>query len=304
MHKQSLLLTGGTGFLGSNIKPLLENYYSVKTLGQSEKNDYCTDLRTADNIKFSDKFNVIVHTAGKTRNDTGENTTENNDYYKINYNGTKNLCKALENNLPESFIYISTVAVYGCEEGTNISETHPLNGKTPYAKSKIMAEQFLTDWSKKYNIDLIILRPPLIVGANSSGSLRSMINGIRTGRYLSIGGGKAKKSIILAEDIAEVIQLLHNKNKTGIYNICNTKDISFRELELIISSQLGCPAPLNIPLWAGKLLAFAGNILGNKAPLNYAKYKKIVSNLTFSNKKICNELNWTPKEISNDYKLI
>lgn len=303
MHKETLLLTGGTGFLGSNIKPLLENDYVVKTLGQSVKNDYCTDLCTGNGIKLHEKFNVVVHAAAKTRNVSGTDE-ENRKFYDINYNGTSNLCNTLEDNPPDSFIFISTVAVYGCTEGINISEAHPLNANSHYGKSKILAEKFLTDWCGKHNINLVILRPSLIVGVNSSGNLGAMINAIRKGRYFSIGGGRAKKSFVLVENIAEVIPLLHKQNKNGIYNLCNTNSVSFRELESIISYQLNCNVPFNIPLWIARLLACAGNLLGNKAPINYSKLQKLTNDLTFSNKKICNELNWKPKELSEDYRFV
>lgn len=56
---------------------------------------------------------------------------------------------ALENvGVPKALIFISTVAVYGCEFGEQITEEHTLNGTTPYAKSKIMAEEYLTNWCK------------------------------------------------------------------------------------------------------------------------------------------------------------
>lgn len=303
MQKHSLLLTGGTGFLGSIIKPLLERDYMVKTLGQSPGNDYCTDLSVTGDLILPGKFNVVVHAAGKTRNDSGT-ATENLEFRRINYNGTLKLCNALEGNPPDCFIFISSVAVYGCGEGKNISESHPLNACSHYGKSKVLAEEFLTGWCRKYHTNLVILRPSLILGANSTGNLEAMISGIRKGRYFSIGGGKAEKSFVLAENIADVIPLVHSRNKSGIYNICNTNSVTFRDLESIISRQLKCRMPLNIPLWMAKLLACAGNLFGDNAPINYSKLQKITNDLTFSNKKIRNELDWTPKELSNDYKLI
>jgi dTDP-4-dehydrorhamnose reductase len=47
-----------------------------------------------------------------------------------------------KSSLPKSFIFISTIAVYGCETGEEITKEHPLNGDSPYALSKIQAEQF------------------------------------------------------------------------------------------------------------------------------------------------------------------
>ncbi len=68
----------------------------------------------------------------------------------MNYQGTVNLCKALEqSHLPKALIFISTVAAYGLEYGENVTEDYPLKGKNPYSLSKIQAEQFLTDWCKE-----------------------------------------------------------------------------------------------------------------------------------------------------------
>ena len=86
---------------------------------------------------------TVIHLAGKAHIVPRTNE-EIKTFYDVNYQGTVNLCKSLELvGIPKSFIFVSTVAVYGCEEGENIDETHPLNGTTPYAKSKIMAEKFL-----------------------------------------------------------------------------------------------------------------------------------------------------------------
>jgi len=73
--------------------------------------------------------------------------------------------------VPESFIFVSTVAVYGCETGEDIDENHPLKGNTPYALSKIQAEKFLTEWCHTNNVKLGIIRPSLIAGPNPPGNL-------------------------------------------------------------------------------------------------------------------------------------
>ena len=70
---------------------------------------------------------------------------ERRAFYDINYQGTVNLCKAMENaGVPRAIVFVSTVAVYGCESGELITEECPLRGTSSYAKSKIMAERYLT----------------------------------------------------------------------------------------------------------------------------------------------------------------
>lgn len=119
---------------------------------------------------------------------------QRNDFFDVNLQGTKNLCTALEQSgIPKSFIFISTVAVYGCDSGENITEEYPLNGTTPYALSKIKAEKYLEEWCAMHNVKLSILRPSLIAGPNPPGNLGAMIHGIENGKYLSIAGEKPGK---------------------------------------------------------------------------------------------------------------
>lgn len=104
------------------------------------------------------------------------------------------MCTALEQSgIPKAFIFISSVAVYGCDSGENITEEHSLDGTTPYALSKIKAEKYLEGWCIMHNVKLSILRPSLIAGPNPPGNLGAMIRGIRNGKYLSIAGEKPGK---------------------------------------------------------------------------------------------------------------
>jgi GlcNAc-P-P-Und epimerase len=295
-----ILFTGGSGFLGENILPSLSQKYEINTLGLSEKDTYKLDL--SKEIPLLDKkYEIVLHAAGRAHIIANSKTMED-QYFQINLQGTKNLCTALEMNvLPKALIFISTVAVYGEEFGTNIEEEHLLQGTSPYALSKIQAEEFLTSWCSKNNIVLGILRPSLIAGKNPPGNLGAMIEGIKSNRYLSIGEGKTKKSILMAEDIVKIIPRLAEIG--GIYNICDDHHPSFSELESLISTQLGKKKPLAIPYWIGKVLALSGDILGDKFPINSLKLSKIVKPLTFSNEKAKRELNWQPLDVLSNFKI-
>ncbi|MBD5242488.1 MAG: NAD-dependent epimerase/dehydratase family protein [Barnesiella sp.] len=295
-----LLITGGTGFLGRYIVPVLRKKYDITLCGITDKDDIQVDL-AKEIPMLSDSYDVIFHAAGKAHI-IPSTPEEVQSFYDINFQGTKNLCAALEKSgLPKSFIFVSTVAVYGCDEGENIDESHPLNGATPYALSKIKAEQFLEEWCKKNNIILGIIRPSLIAGPNPPGNLGAMISGINTGKYLSIGGGKARKSILMLNDIPILIDLLRKKG--GIYNVCDDNHPSFRELEKCISYQLGGKRIISIPYWLANLCAKVGDILGSKAPINTFKLSKITKSLTFSNRKAKEELGWQPTDVLKTFKI-
>ena len=295
---KTLLFTGASGFLGSNVLPLLKDNYEVDTLALDENATYNINLLT-DDIKLNKKYDIVLHAAGKAHV-VPRSPEEEKLFYDINLEGTKEVCKALENvGAPKSFVFISTVAVYGCDIGEMITEEHPLEGTSPYAKSKLLAEQFLQEWCKKNNVILTILRPSLIAGKNPPGNLGAMIKGISTGKYLSIAGGVSRKSVLMACDIAKVIPLCEEKG--GIYNICDNSYPSFHELEVLISKQLGKKLPLNIPYWVANCLAHIGNLMGKKAPINSKRLEKIVKSLTFSNEKIRKELGFIPTDVLSNF---
>lgn len=295
-----LLFTGASGFLGSNLKPLLKHEFEVKTLGLTDSDDYKVNIAT-DIPKLEKVYDVVLHAAGKAHV-VPKTEEEKKSFFDINYQGTVNLCKALERSgLPKAFVFISTVAVYGLETGENITEEHPLKGDTPYALSKIQAEQFLTEWCSKNNVVLSIIRPSLIAGPNPPGNLGAMIKGIKIGAYLSIAGGKARKSVLMVQDIARLLPALIEKG--GVYNVCDDSHPTFRELEVLIAQQLGKKLPQSIPYWLAKSMALAGDLLGEKAPINSLKLSKITESLTFSNEKAKRELHWQPLNVLNNFKV-
>lgn len=295
-----LLFTGASGFLGNNILCSLRNEYEVTTLGHLPADDLTVNL--AKNIpEFKSHYDIVLHAAGKAHV-IPKTPDEEKLFYDINFEGTKNLCFGLEKvGVPKALVFISTVAVYGCESGILISEDHPRNGTTPYAKSKIMAEDFLTEWCKKHKVILTILRPSLLAGKNPPGNLGDMIRGIEKGFYVNVAGGRVQKSILMADDIARLVTLACNKG--GIYNVCDSDQPSFGEISKIIAKQLGKRAPLSIPLSIAKLLAKCGDLLGKNAPINTLRLKKITSSLTFSNANAVKELNWQPLKVLENFQI-
>lgn len=296
----SLLFTGASGFLGGNILPKLRERYAVTTLGHLPVDDVTVNL-AAEAPGLSKHFDVVLHAAGKAHV-VPKTPEEEKLFYDINFKGTKNLCRALEIvGVPKSLIFISTVAVYGCEAGKLITEEHPRNGSTPYAKSKIMAEDFLTEWCGANGVTLTILRPSLLAGVNPPGNLGDMIRGIEKGFYVNIAGGKVQKSVLMADDIATLVELA--KDKGGTYNVCDTEQPSFGELSLIIANQLGRRKPISIPYWVAKGLALAGDCMGRRAPINSLRLSKLTQSLTFSSKKAVDALDWTPLRVVDHFKI-
>ena len=297
---EKLLFTGGTGFLGKNVMPVLKEKYEVTTCGIT-KNDMIKANFVTDIPELPEKYDIVLHACGKAHV-VPKTEAEKKAFFDVNFTGTKHLCEALEKiGIPKTIVFISTVAVYGCEFGDLITEEHPLEGKTPYAKSKILAEEYLTEWCKKNNVVLGILRPSLLAGKDAPGNLGAMVNGVRKGFYMNIAGGKVIKSILMAEDIARILPSLVEKG--GTYNVCDTRQPSFGELSISVAKQLGKGKPMNIPYWMAWCMAKVGDLLGSKAPINSYKLEKMTKSLTFSNEKARKELGWEPLDVLDNYKI-
>ena len=295
-----LLFTGASGFLGNNVRPLLERMYDVTTVGLLPQDDYTVNM-AREIPELRERYDIVLHAAGKAHS-VPKTEEERQVFFDVNLQGTKNLCAALERKgIPRAFIFISTVAVYGCDYGENITEEHSLDGVTPYAVSKRLAEEYLQKWCHEHNVILGIVRPSLIAGPNPPGNLGAMVHGIRSGRYLSIAGSRARKSVLMVQDIARLVPLLAEKG--GIYNVCDSYQPTFRELEIIICRQLNRNLPVSIPYWIAKCMALIGDCLGEKAPINSLKLRKMTKSLTFSNEKAVRELGWRPTSVLKNFKI-
>lgn len=297
---KKLLFTGGTGFIGKNVMPLLTQQYEVVTCGITHDDMLKANL-AKEVPELPEHYDVVLHAAGKAHM-VPKTDAEKRAFYEVNYIGTIHLCDALEKvGVPKALIFISTVAVYGCEYGELITEEHPIEGTSPYADSKIKAEQYLTGWCKNHGVILGILRASLIAGKNAPGNLGAMVNGIKKGFYMNIAGGKVVKSILMAEDIVRLVPLLEEKG--GVYNVCDTRQPSFGEISASVAKQLGKRKPISIPYWMAWCMAKVGDLFGSKAPINMYKLEKMTKSLTFSNEKARRELGWEPMDVLTNYKV-
>ncbi len=296
---QKLLFTGGSGFVGRHVLPLLGNVYDVTTCDRSgtaaaSRHIICDLTKGAPDLAADSPYDIVVHAAGKAHT-TPADTASAQEFFDVNLGGTVNLCDGLTAaGLPRSLIFISSVSVYGCESGERIAEDHQLNGSTAYALSKIEAENHLTGWCGQNGVKLTILRPTLLLGHNAAGSLGAMVDGIKRGLYLNIDGGKARRSVMPAEDIAHIVPMVADLG--GIYNACSSYAPTYAEISRHIAKQLRRPAPLSLPGWLAGPLARVGDHLGLKAKFNTHRQMKMTSTLTFSNAKLRKATGWIPMD--------
>jgi nucleoside-diphosphate-sugar epimerase len=293
-----ILVTGGNGFLGSFICKELSISNEVFTLSRSNSNyNFNLDLETPI---LSQKFDIVIHAAGKAHL-VPLNDFDRNNFFLSNINGTENLLESLViSGIPKYFVFISSVSVYGLNKGENINEDAPLLADDPYGRSKIQAELIIKNWCLRNNVICTILRLPLLVGPNPPGNLGAMIRGIKNGYYFNIAGGKAKKSMVLASDIAKF--LLKIADVGGTYNLTDGIHPTVNELSKSICKYKGNFFVPNMPIFVAIVLAKIGDIIGFFPPINSIKLLKITSTLTFDDSKARQSFDWNPSSVISNIR--
>ena len=290
------MVTGASGFLGSYFMDSLMTEGEVISLGRGNINQISCDLSLE--IPDLPEVDMVIHSAGMAHV-VPRSEAERDSFFSVNVQGTKNLLEGLVSNssLPKSLVLISTMAVYGKEAGEKINEQAPLDGDTPYSKSKIEAEKLVVDWGKKKGVDIVVLRLPLVIGSKDpKGNFATMLSGIRRGFYFRPGKGQARRSMVLASDVAELTGRLWGVS--GIFNLTDGKHPSFVELDTALVKVFGKRIK-QIPESFLRTLAKVGDFVP-LFPMNTLKMSKMTSSLTFDDTKAKSELNWSPKSVISE----
>ena len=290
-----VLLTGHTGFLGSKIYAALTKDHEIFTLGRNKECDYQIDFsRESNALEVNEKIDVIIHAAGLAHNKAKSET----ELYSVNTISVKTLTEFAMKNAIERFVLISSTAVYGIENGVGINEETNLMGKSNFAKSKIEAEKILRSWEMKgQQHKALILRLPLVIGSNPPGNLGRLILSINSGKHVCLDGNNAIKSIVLASDVATLIneQLKKKIKIQGTFNLCNDYSPSFNWLENTLSTLFNkrFRFTINITLFR-KFVVF----LKVKLKINTPILGKLFYDLTFSDKEARQHLNFRSKPLN------
>lgn len=294
-----ILFTGSNGFVGRNIIDKFKINDNVFSLGRSNS---FYDIDLANSIPLIEhKFDLVIHAAGIAHVMSNSIADDQSIYYS-NINATKNLLKSLNGkHIPTSFVFLSSVAVYGLEEGSKIDESYDLKGQTGYARSKIECENIIINWCKINNVTCTILRLPLLVGPGAKGNLGSLIKSIRMNTYFNILGNEAKKSMLHVSDIYNFIKLSYSKG--GIYNLTDGLDPSIIVFTNRLALILGKQKLLNVPFYFIKFISRFGDLFGNKFIINSNKLNKLTATLTFSNTKAVTTFDWKPISVIDNINI-
>ena len=188
--KQTILVTGGAGYIGSHtVLELLNADYevvvmdnlsnsSVESLNRvkklTRKNIVFYEMNLLDSEGLNEIFNkhridAVIHFAGLKA--VGESNSIPVNYYQNNVAGSLVLFEAMQRAGVTKIVFSSSATVYGEPETNPISETAKLGHTNPYGRTKYMIEFILKDIQKAHHWDVVILRYFNPVGAHASGEI-------------------------------------------------------------------------------------------------------------------------------------
>lgn len=253
-----ILLTGGSGFLGRHVvrglaaaepgRPLrlLLRQASIETPGTEV---VLGDLRDEESLRRAVAgADAVVHLAGKTidRDGTG--------FDEINVEGTRRLCRAALAAGVSRFVYVSSVGVYGHGAHRDADESTPVRPDTPFSRSKAEAERLVLEPHRRGDWTAIVLRHRFVYGEGDAHVLPRMMVAARKYPFW-IGGGRARLSLVPADDLADVVRRLATVGRedlaidgSPVYHVTGGEPTTYRQVVTEICRAFGYRLPrLSIP---------------------------------------------------------
>ncbi len=306
MHKNSVLVTGATGYLGSQLINRLQaetksGYQiialDIREVPAKEQLDgvvyYKEDIRSEQMSAIIEKHKVdtVVHLAAIV---AASKTMTRKFLEEVEVGGTRNVLDACIKHGVKRFIVTSSGAAYGYHEDNPdwITESDEIRGnyEFAYAYHKRLVEEMLEDYRKNHpTLEQTIFRVGTILGKTTNNQITNMF---KMKRQVRVNGAKSPFVFIWDQDLVSILQQSIKTPKTGIYNVAGDGALNIDEIAKLTKNNL-----LNIPAWLLKSVLFLLNKVGaspyGPEQVRFLQYRPVLLNT-----KLKNEFGYQPKKTS------
>jgi len=305
-----VLITGGTGFIGSrlalkcrdlgqavmvlglentpaeaqNTKELIQNGIEVNPVSVLDRESLFKHFKDVD---------VVYHLAAAQH----EMGVPDKHFRDVNVEGTRNVLAASVNAGVKRFIHGSTIGVYGIVDG-HIDEETPCNPENIYGVTKLEGEKLALSFNGK--MPVVVIRIPEVYGPGDRRLLK-LFTAIKKNAFFMIGNGKNLHHLIYIDDLIEAFLLAANaEDGVGqVLLLAGEKPIPTNDMVAVIAAQLGAKGALFrvpfFPLWLlAAIMEFALRPFGIQPPLHRRRMDFFKKSFDLSWKKAAEKLNYTP----------
>lgn len=296
---RKVLVTGGAGFIGSNlVRLLVEQGVIVRVLDNLStgyiknienlpvefiQGDMCDANLVQDAV---DGMDTIFHLAAHIGNVKSLEHPQKDA--QINVLGAVNLLEAARKAGVQRIVYSSSAAIFGELLTMPIAEDHPQNPDSPYGVSKLAAEKYMLTFAKLYSMTVICLRYFNVYGVHQRYDAYGNVIPIFADRLLQgkpliiYGTGEQTRDFVNVKDVAKANFLAATRAQhTGVYNLGSGFDITINALASYCQKTSGIKAVevVNAPPRRGEVLNCRADISKAGSELGFAPDSDILSGL-------------------------
>ncbi len=304
LKDKKVLVTGAGGFIGFSLCRYLvahecEVFAVLRDVRQLHNlGDKLTPIIIDDLCEVYDWDNLltgidaVVHLAGYVHEQSGDLSEQARlQCTRLNVDVTRRLASAASSAGVKRFIYISSVKVHGesSDQNESVTESTQPVPEGSYAKSKLAAEDILRDVESRSNMEVVIVRPPLVYGPGVKANFLRLIKLVEKGIPLPLAAVDNRRSFIYLENLVDMLALsaVHPDAAGQTFLVSDSEAISTPVLIKMLADRLGVTPrlfPVSVPVM--QLLAAVG---GERSTVD-----RLVQSLVINATHAYNTLGWQP----------
>ena len=298
------LITGASGFIGTHLANALTqaaNPRPLRLVGRTTARLPGCNGATHHAIGTIDGstdwsgllqgVEVVVHAAARVHrlHDTDTDTAALAQYRRTNTEGTLRLAEQASAAGVKRLVFLSTIGIHGAGQGRPYQEADSPAPHSPYAQSKLDAENGLRALAAHSDMEVVMIRPPLVYGPSAPGNFARLAALVRHGLPLPLGCVRNLRSMVAIDNLVDFIQccMTHPAAANQAFLVSDGHDLSTPDLIRRMGAALHQPARLlPVPL---TLLRWGAACVGKQAML-----QQLTGTLQADIHKARTLLGWTP----------
>jgi UDP-glucose 4-epimerase len=305
-----VLVTGATGAIGPTVVSACQAAgYAVRTLSRHPPTGVAVpgvDVRLGD-VRDSQTVHsavagadIVVHLAALLHQ-FDPVLSPDRLYEEVNVGGTENVVRAAIAHHAKRLVFLSTIAVYGESQGQMIDERTVPRPDTIYGRTKLAAEQLVLSATSGGRSIGTVLRAAAVYGPRVKGNYRRLAKAIARRRYIAVGQGRNRRTIVNEHDLARAVVLAaaHPAAAGAVFNVSDGRVHTLAEIVAAIHKAIGRQSPrLHVPLGAARIAATicegACRVVGFRPPVTRALLDKYTEDIALDGTLIQRTLGFVP----------